>query len=270
MKIHTDNSPAFGRIRAEHMFIKIPEYGLDIGWAKHSASIANRAKDLAQPKRPFEKLFKFVCDEYNKFFVNHKNGDLFGVIRQDTIPFTYILDKNQYASYVDKMVEFLRKKGASGHDMMYGKLSCVSSYSTRLSDTKLTTVNMISRKLSAEEEQMYGRFCVKMRGPASAAITPVFKEINHIYDRVLRSKNVSETTKNIGKIHWYLSQLTPCNRGSAATADITAKALFESKGIQASAWKQGVDPNLEAYIAPLGKYARNYKNFFEAQPYKIK
>ena len=55
----------------------------------------------------------------------------------------------------------------------------------------------------------------------------------------------------------------PYNRGSAGTADMFTKIIFDSCEVEVHSWKEGLAPDLEAFVMPNQKtYAESYNSFF--------
>jgi hypothetical protein len=94
-----------------------------------------------------------------------------------------------------------------------------------------------------------------------------------LFQELLASKSAppSETAldqnvRRVAEMHWLSSQCWKFNRGSAAVAELRARALLEVAGIDSGRFKVGVDPNLTALSTTLSDYTANYKSLFEEAP----
>jgi len=278
---------AFGQIKPEHLFIHAPKYDKNIAWANYTIDTIEKAKIKVQQKASFVSLINFIASEYNNFFKKNLPGDsetqFFGKLRKEkSCIYTYIASKNRYAPYVKRAIAFVEKKGRLGETELCDNNHLVKYYKTffkpSLSQNKraLSVIVFAKDKLSFQEKQAVGKFLLKIESPTYKSIKAVFKKIEPLYKIFVENKdaltpeNIGTMTKEIAKIHWYLSQVTPFYRGSSGIADVFCKTLFESKGIQISRYKKNLDPNLEAYVFTLDEYTKEYKNFFKSPLVPIK
>lgn len=263
---------SFGIIKPEHLFINSPKYGKDYKWAEHVIKIIEDSKTKIFQNEKFQNLIDSIADKYGKYFTQNKRSDniYFGKLRTGpSCIITHIIHNKQYAPYVEKLINFVKKNGSDGETMVDSVNHKIKYHKFNLeSGEKLNTIIFVTDDLFPCEKKLYGRYLLKIESPDYESIKPTFEKIEPIYKKIIDNKkelssdNIEAITKEIAKIHWYLSQVTPYKRGSAGIADALCKTLFESKGIQVSAYKAGCDPNMEAYVNPLDEYTAKYHSFF--------
>ena len=78
-------------------------------------------------------------------------------------------------------------------------------------------------------------------------------------------ETLRHTTEQIAEMHWWLAHSMPYCRGSAGIADMFSKVLFDATGIEVPCWKNGLAPDMEAFITPLSEYKEQYHHFFEKE-----
>lgn len=277
---------SFGLIKPEHLFINSKHYNRNLNWAKYAIENISHGKNEIRQNFSFEQLLHGVAQRYNDYFSNIEKPDMdyFGFTNYNELfgkprsrrNLTCVTRKNPYAPYVEKFQEFLKRNGSTQLfklDIYEEKHRVVSHQPTLekslFRDLKLTKVFSVKDALTKFEQEKCGDLLLGILPPKTNKIPLVLKKIQPIYKNIidnnasLTPENTAKITRDIARIHWYLSQIHPFVRGSAGIADIICKTLFEHKGIQVSKYKKNVDPNLEAFINNLEDYASKYKTFFE-------
>lgn len=97
----------------------------------------------------------------------------------------------------------------------------------------------------------------------------IWSHINDLFTELdqLTKQKLGNTTKEtkillISQIGWWYFQMMPYTGGSAAIGNVLLQSLFDFTGIKSSPYKEGVAPDLEAYVTPLPIYAKNFNQFF--------
>ncbi len=99
-------------------------------------------------------------------------------------------------------------------------------------------------------------------------IAPLMSRAEVLYARAMDpSASVAETTAAVGELHYVLSHAMPYARGSAAIGDALTKVIFGARGIQISPWKEGIAPDLEAFLTPSRQhFVDNYGAMMDRPP----
>lgn len=271
------SKPSFGQIRPEHLFINSQGFRKNMDWANFSIGIIKQSKKKISKGEGFDKLIHFISSTYNTFY-NGSND--FGKIRK-CVCGTFMTEK--YDSYTERMRNILDNEKTQMCLQSIASVGYLSFAKTHTMNTVLKhsnkNVELNSILLLIEDAILYNQKAqnplirqneskLVISSPESKVIEPVFEEVGLIYKNILNKKmkpnqhSIDELAKEVAQIHWLISQVRPYYRGSAGIADILAKSIFEAKGVQVSAYKKDVNPNLEAFVMPLDKYSEEYKNFF--------
>jgi len=282
---HNQYSPKFKQILPKHLYINSTGYGQDEKWALGTIGIIDSAKNDINSGTPFNTLIRRVAKQYNKILTKVGCFTAFGRRRTDgDIGSTPI--QGRYEIYKQKFIEMVEKDPQNTAltvypEVIYGKKEkLVKKLYTEKCFLEDTGVNislnktMLTVRDSSSEtnlDKLYhdsSKVTCRISSPSPKTTAVVYKEVASIVDRVQNNKeeltpeNINKITKDVARVHWLMSQTRPYYRGSAGIADIMAKSLFESKGIQVSCYKKDVNPNLEAFVRPYPEYVNEYKNFF--------
>lgn len=253
----------FKQIKPEYMFIK--EFGFDMNynWAEHCVKIINEATELIRENKPFNKVLKYITKAYGDYY---NNADGYGTIRGNGhCAVVFVEQTGKYGNYRKKLLKLVNSD-TNNKLLKSNKKRYYFQYKTKSGkEISLSTISRIERPNTRKVD-------VFIYSTSGENIKPMLKEASKIYDQIIQNKNsktksdIKTATQNIAKIHWLISQAWPYQRGSAGVIDVFSKALFESSGIQISAYREGVNPNLRAHSMPIDKYAKKYANFFERMP----
>lgn len=261
--------PCFKQIKPEFLFINSPGYDKNSYWADYSVKIINSAVEKIKKEYGFNDIFDFAASEYSKAC----DLNLFGAMRYTK--YLNMID-GKYLTYKDRLVGLLKKMGKSGNQTLsdfkeyYPEVETYTPQIKDLQTSKNIPLTEILKLKKIKNQHEGSEWDVAILSPDSEYIEPVLFNIGHIYESILPEKNTDAITKSIAKIHWLISQVRPFQRGTAGIADIISKALFETKGIQVSAYKEGVNPNMEAFAMPLEEYTEKYGNFFSQALQQVK
>lgn len=287
MKIHTisckntaaaNKVPSFKQIKPRHLFINSRGFDKDLYWAYNSIKIINKTKDNITNYGNFSEFISDVAKKYQEFYLPRsqkptnalfKNSDRdFGIIRKRPSETwsTHIKKGGKYELYREKLAQIIEEKGyykegSETNDLAYRcSLSQVGKKDIPLSKIYL-------KRIDYESDVDYS---IYIQSSPTESIEMIFSFVDTIFKKIVKNKkkltpqNIDKIVEDIAQIHWFISQLRPYKRGSAGIADLAAKTLFEHKGIQVSHYKEGINPNMEAYTLSLEEYKKAYKNFFSA------
>lgn len=256
--------PSFKQIKPEHLFINSAGYEKNQYWARECINIIeDSVNNIKTSKVSFKSLIDYIADQYR----NSMQSSIFG---QERFCYGKTMINGRYDVYKNRLLKLVKtKKTKYIDDFNY----CEGEVQAKIHTSQIvSTVNGKKIKLNEvrllELEFPREYSCLELSAPPVSTIKCVFDEIKPIYKRILNNndsltdKNITTITQDIAKIHWLLSQARPYMRGSAGVADIVAKTLFEAKGIQVSAYKKDVNPNMEAFVMGLDEYVKKYKDFF--------
>ena len=265
-------SPKFKQILPKHLYINSAGYAKDEKWALGAIDIIDGAKKEINRGISFNYLINEIANQYNQMSKKIGYFSTFGKMRENGLRCNTTINK-QYDIYKSKFVNLIE------NDPENTKLTNPRSASV-VGDKKLHTMKyvwgsgnrfvILNKSLVTIREGADNSKEVKCQifSPGTRAIPIVYKKIDSIFRRVqnnndeLTPENIDKITKDVAKVHWLISQTRPYYRGSAGIADIMAKSLFESKGIQVSPYKKDINPNLEAFVRSDSEYVNEYKNFF--------
>lgn len=97
-------------------------------------------------------------------------------------------------------------------------------------------------------------------------VTTILEEVDRLSARLADLQTDAERIGQLGEIHWWLSHAMPDERGSAAKSELTVRALARTVGLTLPPFKQGVVPDLEAFVTSQEGYRSNYGRLFERPP----
>lgn len=98
-------------------------------------------------------------------------------------------------------------------------------------------------------------------------VPKILEHVDGLYKRAMNpALSEKETLELVAEMHWWLAHAMPYERGSAAITDGFTKAVLETRGIQVFRWRQGVLPDLEAFVTPLETFKKQYAELFDAAP----
>ncbi|MCQ2789060.1 MAG: hypothetical protein MJ229_01655 [bacterium] len=241
------SSPSFEQIKPEYMFINSKGYSKDVDWAKSSVEIINKAKELIQNNTKFDDLIKYISGEYHYLYVF---SGLFGFPRLLTISNEM---NEKYEPYNKMGLDFLEKNSKTNNYRVSAKL-------------KSQNINVNLNTVTSFEDKN-GNKVAKVISPPDYVVTPTMKEIGEIYKSIQKEDNIDKIVDSTAQIHWLMSQARPYVRGTAGIADILCKSIFEAKGIQVSEYKEGINPNIEAFFTQIDEFSKKYPSFF-SEPLK--
>lgn len=247
----------FKQIKPEYMFINSFGYDKNMDWAQTAVGIINQCKNLYLKNTKFADLIEFIAQQYGVFY--KKTCEYFGQQR------TYITGntfEDKYANYNERAVNYIDENGGVEENTFYKKSFDYSIKSPNNEDIRLSRLYYV-----LEENPKLAR----ITAPNSKFIDPAMQVTSDVYNEIFdKNLNFKDTVKSTAKIHWLLSQIRPFVRGTAGIADMLCKTIFEAKGIQVSEYKEGVNPNIEAFVTSLDEYCEKYPTFFSKPLEEIK
>ncbi len=241
------STPSFEHIKPEYMYINSKGYSKLESWAKSSVDIINTAKEYMQNNTKFDDLIKYISNEYRYLYVF---SALFGMPR---ILITSNEMNEKYEPYNKMGLDFLEKNSTTNKYRMSAKLK---------SQDINVNLNTITSIIDND-----GNKVAKVISPPDYVIGPTMKEVGEIYNSIQKEKDFDKIVDSTAQIHWLMSQARPYVRGSAGIADILCKTIFEAKGIQVSEYKEGINPNIEAFFLHIDDFCKKYPSFF-SEPLK--
>jgi avirulence protein len=72
--------------------------------------------------------------------------------------------------------------------------------------------------------------------------------------------------ERLGGLHWLLAQAMPDLRGSAAKAELCVRALAVSVGIELPPFRDGIVPDLEAFLMDQDSFEQGYRALLDGPP----
>ena len=272
-----NSKQSFGQIRPKHLFINSYGFKKNIPWAESAIEIIEKSKEKISEGVSFGDLIDFVSKSYNKIYAGNTD---FGKPR-DGVWHTCITSK--YDAYKGRLKNIIDTEETEIvvqdiYSWQYGSLAKAHTMTAVLKNSnrkmELNKIFLLKENpefgVHFEESPLWsnGDGMLVLSSPDIDVVKPVFEEVGLIYENILNKKEkpaksvIEDISKEVGQIHWLISQTRPYGRGSAGIADILAKSIFEAKGIQVSSYKKDVNPNMEAFVLPMEKYSEEYKNFF--------
>lgn len=97
----------------------------------------------------------------------------------------------------------------------------------------------------------------------------IWKHINGLFVDLTTLTNagkeglLDKKTSLIAQIGWWYFHLMPYTRGSAAIGGALLQSLFDFSGVKNSPYREGVSPDLEAYVTPLPEYVSGFEKLFK-------
>lgn len=273
---------SFGQITPEHLFIRIRGFNKNQKWADTMVKTVNKTKSKISKGKNFDKVYKSIYKNYHKFFKRDYSLDseirkVFGVFRSDADNIETVCFANKFKSYRQRFIEFFNKFESIDS---FNKSVMAKSKSVKIEkpigengkNVELSTMEISDNYLYLFENTGEKEKFVAVHTPPATSVKPVLKHIEKLYKDVTSIKKVKTqedlnfANKKIAEMHWYFTQVMPFKRGSAGIADVFTKSIYESLGVQVHPWKQGVAPDLEAYVRNFDDYVENYPSFFEKPP----
>lgn len=258
---------SFGKIEPEMLFIKIPGFDKDYGWANTMIKTIDKTVSvIASGKSCLTDILDGIKNDYQKYFTSkEKNLALcsensnFGVNRQSEL-LTYLVGK--YHSYFDKASEIvLKDHSIFDEDQICHTITADFDKSIPLTKTLYNLENF---------EIHWQHTDAKNIPQVMNHSAKVYEEIKDLIKETSKSpdKNIilNKINKKIAELHWYLANATPYERGSAGIIDVLTKSIYESANIQTSPWKEGLSPDMEAFVTPLNEFVEKYPSYFESLP----
>ena len=102
-------------------------------------------------------------------------------------------------------------------------------------------------------------------------IQSLMNHAQRIFESMLNdapSLDASAKIERLGELHWTLTQACPDQRGSAAKAEMSVRALACAIGMEMRPFKAGIAPDLEAFVTPLAAFKSGYADMFVGQAEK--
>lgn len=95
----------------------------------------------------------------------------------------------------------------------------------------------------------------------------IFKCVQDIFDKIIDHQS-QDVIKDIGRIAWYLTQAAPCERGSAAIAEMFVATLFKTAGYSLMPYREQETKcpslDLEAIFEPdIEKFADKFADWYK-------
>jgi DNA-binding CsgD family transcriptional regulator/ribosomal protein S18 acetylase RimI-like enzyme len=91
--------------------------------------------------------------------------------------------------------------------------------------------------------------------------------VDGLFKSALRGQLSDEQYVNrVAKIHWWLGQLAPLSRGSAAASELIARSLLMARGINPSPLALGMSIDLKAIMLTEEQFAQQYRSYFQRDP----
>ena len=99
------------------------------------------------------------------------------------------------------------------------------------------------------------------------AIADLTEKALALKDAPRTQKTLDLAVETVATLHWLFALTMPYQRGSAGSADVLTKVLFDHLGIQTGNWKDDFSPDIEAFCTPDVKdFAKHYAGFFTEAP----
>ncbi len=261
---------SFKQVSPEHFFIKMEGYAKNNNWGKLMTSLVESSKNqVLESHANANDSILHMGKEYNRIqgLLLGSWGEDFGILK-DAKKEERPLKIGEYGK-LKEYHEVCKKRLEEN----YNKFSMVNEGSKKFKSYQAQ--EQVDNKL-VELTQIVGYFDkdkkvdIFYRHPPVETYKILINKIEKILEDLKKSKNKKLTNEDtntiyekIGAIHWCIAQSMPFKRGSAAIADAYAKSLFEGLNIQVAPWKEGLSPDMEAFITPLDEYSKKYKTFFE-------
>lgn len=283
---------SFGKLQPDFFFIQgVEGFQKDINWANMMVNTGEEWVDkLTKNSSSYEELLDSIADTYGSYF-NHSNKALENSSHVDP----YI--KVGIGKFGTRRTEVLKT------DITFPEYKCdfIEKYSTYAMNMKMA-FDKCEGQITAADFITYSQRTLKQYIELDGSTIPItkiveeisknpkysnkphymlyhtdpkyfpkiFKQTEKVWNELQKTKTLPKTKDNldniiqkVATIHWLTAQATPYTRGSAGISDLASKVIFEHMGVQASKWKQGVIPDLEAFSLPLHIFIKKYKDFFE-------
>ena len=167
----------------------------------------------------------------------------------------------------------------SGKNGPYGD-SVIADADGSASFQKWTTVGKIGKDDVALTSTIYGKlgehdgFLWRHGVQNQEDLPKVFAHMQALYEDargplkgVTPEARLVELNEKVGHLHWWISQVCPFERGSAAAADMISAGLYRAQGFDRPSWKPGVSADVAALTTPdEAAFARNYGDLMERPP----
>lgn len=255
---------SFGKITPQHVFIDMGRYPKDKTWAKKVCELIDGLNITLEKNPTFNTFIKRAQEGYNR---TYKDLSSMGKLRYDTGGFSFnsIKYKDTYFLRAQKYWNNLTTKSAGRTN---GKPILAKA------NGKNKVIGTLQKfKIKPTNETEY----IVIKNTEPEEIANFWDETEKIFNNIEKTRkeikagkrtkeNLASLNEKIGKFHWYFTNIRPYERGSAGIADVVAKSIYESAGVQISPFKKNVAPDLEAMVTPLDEYMKNYSNLYKKPP----
>lgn len=253
------NSPKL-KFKNKDFFVNIHGFGKNIVWAHYIKETADTSVNLIRKDTAFENVLRFITagvTKANKYTLDMTKKEHTGILR------TFRKDW---------------RCGSQWHDIIteYGdKHSRYHSYAERLdhrifyplknpySDINLT--KPISGMGEIEPNYLLHGSLTSINA-ALDYVGKLYKNLTKYVKIDVKPEHLEDINNNIAEIRWVIAHATPWERGSDSIANVFIRSIYKALGVKATPLKKGISLDLEAYCTNLGKYKKNFPNYFEKSP----
>jgi avirulence protein len=110
--------------------------------------------------------------------------------------------------------------------------------------------------------------------PDSAASKMTHTESQHLPALMARTEELfkelsrpdlepEQRMRGLAEMHWLLAHAMPDYRGSAAKSELAVRSMAHAMGMELRPFKQGIVPDLEAFLTPQAEFIEKYPALFE-------
>jgi avirulence protein len=164
----------------------------------------------------------------------------------------------------------LNNETADGHQMWVHEFQCQTTVKGKV--IPLTAMQAFTAPdsggpspfdRSAPENTTPSRVGVMMH-TRTEHVADLMNHANEIF-MSLRAQQADHPTivGKLAEMHWTLAHAMPDERGSAAKSEMAVRAAAYSVDLELPPFRNGIVPDLEAFVTPLDEFKKNYEGFFE-------